>query len=279
MAEIRIMTFNVRGAPAEDGINIWKNRAALNVETIRACAPDVIGFQEVQSDNLETFRLQLQDYAFEVGLVSNRPDRLLFNAVFWRSDVFWRMSAGSFYLSRTPQHWSKDWDSGRVRVANWVKLRVLNTNVEFLHVNTHLDHLSEQARNEGSRVILQQLSRIRPNTTPCFLTGDFNSPPDLLPSNHNGHTATPYGIFRECGFVDVYHIARTKGNGGENTFHGFAGEEFRGKDNAAAWRIDWILALPGARSVFAKSYAVVRKSNPPLYPSDHYPVIADIEIA
>ena len=66
MADFRIMTFNIRGAPDDDGVNIWPNRAALNVETIRRCAPDLIGFQEAQAPNLETYQHQLKDYQSEL---------------------------------------------------------------------------------------------------------------------------------------------------------------------------------------------------------------------
>ena len=44
---MRVMSFNVRGAShRRDGDNLWEERAAMNVETIRRCGPDVIGFQE-----------------------------------------------------------------------------------------------------------------------------------------------------------------------------------------------------------------------------------------
>jgi len=268
MTDIRIMTFNVRGAPPEDGVNIWQNRSALNVETIRACAPDVIGFQEVQIDNLETFKAQLGDYAFEIGLVSNRSDKFLFNAIFWNPQVLACESADGCYLSRTPDRWSKDWDSGRVRVANWVKLHIIDTELEFMHVNTHLDHISEQARIEGSRVIMEQLAKTRSDNIPIFVTGDFNCAPE----------SSPYCIFQEHGFVDAYQAAQVKDSSRANTFHGFQGDQFSVNGHAAQWRIDWILALSGMRTVTTKAYAVVRKAAPPIYPSDHYPVIADFEI-
>ncbi len=278
MAQIRIMTFNVRGAFEEDGINIWQNRAALNAETLQGCAPDVIGFQEVQGDNLVTFRSELKGYTYDIGLVSNRPDRLLFNAIFWRPEVVKRTPVGGFYLSRTPDRWSKDWDAGRVRVANWIIFRVIDTDVEFLHVNTHLDHIGKEPRLEGSRVILQQLQQIRRDGMPCLLTGDFNSSPELSSANHSGRTATAYGLYHEGGFLDAFQIAGTADNGPENTFHGYEGERFRLRDNGATWRIEWILALPGSRALSARSYAVVRTAAPPIYPSDHYPVVVDLEI-
>ncbi len=60
MNNIRVMSFNIRGSfDTWDNVNAWDKRAALNVETIKCHAPDVIGFQELQSGNLKTYRQQL----------------------------------------------------------------------------------------------------------------------------------------------------------------------------------------------------------------------------
>jgi exonuclease III len=64
----------------------------------------------------------------------------------------------------------------------------------------------------------------------------------------------------------------------ENTFHGFRGRGYSVNGDQSAWRLDWILARSGARSVSVKSCAIVRQAVPPLYPSDHYPVVADLQI-
>ena len=50
------MSFNVRGSFRDrDTPNAWDARAALNVETIVRSSPTVIGFQELQSGNLQTY--------------------------------------------------------------------------------------------------------------------------------------------------------------------------------------------------------------------------------
>ena len=72
MSSIRVMTFNVRGAPEDDGINIWKNRAKVNLDVISKAEPDVIGFQEVQDANLSAYLEKLEGYEFEPGPICNR---------------------------------------------------------------------------------------------------------------------------------------------------------------------------------------------------------------
>jgi endonuclease/exonuclease/phosphatase family metal-dependent hydrolase len=277
MTTIRIMTFNIRGIPETDGINVWTNRAALNVATIRACAPDLIGFQEAQADNLSTYQTQLADYKCELGPVTNRHDRLLYNVILWNPSVLSRVTTGGFYLSRALDHWSRDWDSARVRAVNWVRLHVAADGSEFLHLNAHLDHIGRQARLQGSRLIVHQLPRLNPDKLSVCLTGDFNSAPETL-AGESPNMDTPYGVFRSAGFVDVYDAVGARNGKHHNTFHGFQGEAFAEEGAPSAWRLDWIMLQCGSPNVHAQSCEIVRHAAPPLYPSDHYPVIADLQI-
>ncbi|HET7271569.1 MAG TPA: hypothetical protein VFI90_10850 [Rubrobacter sp.] len=43
VCSVRVMSFNIRGAShMGGGVNVWEKRAAMNVETIRRCEPDLI---------------------------------------------------------------------------------------------------------------------------------------------------------------------------------------------------------------------------------------------
>ena len=273
MTRVRLMTFNVRGAPPEDGINIWKNRAAHAVALIKAVAPDVIGFQEVHAENLTTFQPALNEYDYAIWPMTNRLDKILYNAIFWKSNLFRCARVGGFYLSTTPDVWSKDWDAGRVRAANWVRLRHTKERFEFFHFNTHLDHIGQMARVQESKILLHQLTQIMVKPLPVFLTGDFNSPPETASSDSG---ETPYNVIRNFGFTDLFRSVHVQNGAKENTFHGFQGEQFGANKNLAALRIDWILMLSPSRSVTVESSAIIRTAAPPIYPSDHYPVIADV---
>lgn len=275
MTRVRLMTFNVRGAPPEDGVNIWQNRAAHAVALIKEIAPEVIGFQEVQAENLKTFQSELKEYAYEIGPMSNRLNKILFNAIFWKMDAFQCARAGGFYLSTTPDVWSKDWDSGRVRVVNWVKLRHTKERFEFFHLNTHLDHIGRMARVQGSKILVRHLNQIMAEPLPVFLTGDFNSAPEIASQDS---TETPYGVFQNSGFTDVFRSVHVENGAKENTFHGFQGNQFGVNGNLAALRIDWILMRAPSHSLAIESSAIIRNAAPPIFPSDHYPVIADVRL-
>jgi endonuclease/exonuclease/phosphatase family metal-dependent hydrolase len=89
---------------------------------------------------------------------------------------------------------------------------------------------------------------------------------------------TVYHTFMAGDFRDTHQAAdgvSSDSSEPSNTVHGFWGEQFSRDD----LRLDWILTLNGSRTIQTRSYAIVRDAEPPLYPSDHYPVIADLTIS
>jgi hypothetical protein len=44
VADLQVMTFNIRGLQRRDSDNAWKWGASLNVSLIKRYAPDLIGF-------------------------------------------------------------------------------------------------------------------------------------------------------------------------------------------------------------------------------------------
>src|SRR5262245_50571215 len=106
------MTFNVRGSFHQDDSNDWVTRRDLNVATILKYAPDIIGFQEAQSGNLEAYKSALGEYTCELGLISIRKAANYHRVpIYWKRDCFTKLDSGGFYLSETPDAWSVSWDS------------------------------------------------------------------------------------------------------------------------------------------------------------------------
>jgi endonuclease/exonuclease/phosphatase family metal-dependent hydrolase len=93
---------------------------------------------------------------------------------------------------------------------------------------------------------------------PVIVSGDFNCAPG----------SPPYQLFREHGFIDTFAI--TNVNQMSNTFHNFGRLE---NQQGEAQRIDWILLRDVQGSLSTQSCVIVRNAQPPLYPSDHYPVL------
>lgn len=260
------MTFNIRGAYHPDGVNAWENRAALNVATIRRCSPALIGFQELQDGNLKAYEAELPEYERALGPRYENRGPHAHNAIFWDRSRLELVRAGGFWLSETPERFSKSWGTRQVRSVNWVLLRLLPDSAGLLHLNTHLDHVSEAARGEGARLVVRWLERAEIKV-PVVLTGDFNCEPG----------SAAYQTFIRAGFADAHLLA---GNEPINTFHAFAGERYRPRPGREA-RIDWILLRDSpddGRRWEARSCEVVRDAEPPVYPSDHYPVVAELSL-
>jgi endonuclease/exonuclease/phosphatase family metal-dependent hydrolase len=270
---IRVMSFNIRGSSRDRGkTNAWVNRASANVETIERCAPDLIGFQEFQRGNLKTYRQRLRGYAHILGpRYANRPPHS-FNAIFFDPVRLEVLDSGGFWLSRTPQRYSASWGTRVVRSANWALFASQQTGLTFLYLNTHLDHVSAPARREGSELVLRKLAEISEYSgreLPLIVTGDFNCRP-----------GTPtYLNFIEGGFVDAYLAAGNEESEDANTFHAFKGSRYRdAHPGRGPRRIDWILLNDPNRRLAAKSCVIVRDEDESsgVYPSDHYPVLADL---
>src|SRR5215218_4910822 len=177
--QIRVMSFNVRGSFHDARKkNAWRNRADLNVVTIERYAPDVIGLQEAQRGNLGAYRKRLPRYAHIRGprYGNTIPDD--FNAILFDPERLEPLDSGGFWLSETPEKYSRSWDTRVARSATWALFRLLETELTFLHLNTHLDHVSAVARREASKLVVRKAAEISDHTgvePPSIVTGDFNS--------------------------------------------------------------------------------------------------------
>ncbi len=267
---IRVMSFNVRGSSRDRGeANAWENRATANVEAIGRRTPALIGLQESQSGNLETYRERLSQYACVRGPRSGNRAPYDFNAILFDPDYLELLDSGGFWLSETPERYSASWGTRVARSANWAHFRFSGTDLSFLHLNTHLDHVSRLARVEGSGLIVRKLAELREDEQPVVVTGDFNCRP-----------GTPvHRSFVRAGFVDTYLAAGNEDGSDANTFHAFKGARYReARPGLGPRRIDWILLKDPGRRIRVGSHLILRDraQEPGVYPSDHYPVLAEL---
>lgn len=174
--DLTVMTLNMRYDNPEDGVNNWRFRRERVGELIRSEAVDLLGTQEVLANQFDDLQALLPGYC-AVGV--GREDGVRageFNAVFFRSDRFELLDSGVFWLSEDPETpGSKGWDGACERLATWVMLRD-KSGRELLFINTHLDHIGEQARREGVALLLRRIETLR-GDRPVILTGDFNAEP------------------------------------------------------------------------------------------------------
>ena len=174
--ELAVMTLNMRYDNPEDGMNNWRFRRERIAGLIRSEAVDLLGTQEVLANQFDDLQALLPGYR-AVGVGREDGARAgEFNAVFFRSDRFELLDSGVFWLSEEPETpGSKGWDGACERLATWTVLRD-KSGRELLFINTHLDHVVEQARREGVALLLRRIETLR-DGRPVILTGDFNAEP------------------------------------------------------------------------------------------------------
>lgn len=256
---MRIITCNIRTSGASDGSNAWSARRALCLAVIGAAAADIVCFQEMNEDQYDDARRALGDYD-HYGLPDIPGRRRPVNAVFYRRAAFEPLAAAGYWLSPTPHvPGSRGWDSRCVRLANWVQLREKAGGRELRVVNTHLDHIGQEARENQASLLVADAAAWG-EEYPQLLTGDFNC------DRRNPAIAR----LLAGGWRDTYAAVHGPGDPG-HTFHGFQGPAFRGETG----KMDWVFGRGALRATAA---AIIRHSENGRFPSDHYFVSADIEL-
>ena len=256
---IRVATCNIRCLPANDGPNHWELRKEFTLRVIKDLEADIICFQELWLPQCNFAKKHLNGYAYFAVADETKTDRPT-NAIFYREDKFEVVSPGGFWLSETPHiSGSSSWGSACVRLVNWLRLRCRPNGREFRLINTHLDHVSQTAREGGARLICEDAAAYE-NDYPQILTGDMNC---------DVNNAAILRYF-SGGWKDTYAVANNVSEPG-HTFHAFEGPEYQG----SIGKMDWVF-VKGRVDVLSASIIDVDERG--RYPSDHYFVTADVQI-
>jgi endonuclease/exonuclease/phosphatase family metal-dependent hydrolase len=233
----------------------------------------VIGLQEAQRGNLDAYSKRLPRYAHIRGPRYGNATPHDFNTILFDPERLELLDSGGFWLSETPDEYSRSWETRVARSATWALFGVLGTDLSFVLLNTHFDHVSALARQQGSKLVVRRIVEISDRTgvdPPAIVTGDFNS----RPRNRTHKT------FLESGFVDTYLAAGNEEGG--NTFHAFKGALYRdAHPHRGPRRIDWVLLKDPRGRLGVKSHRIIHDADEGsgLYPSDHYPLLVEFSIS
>lgn len=250
--ELCVMTYNLRYASTTPP-NAWPQRRPLVAECIRQVNPDLFGTQEGLYQQLKDVAADQPGYQW-IGLGREGGSKGEFMAIFYRQARLEPLAYDHFWLSDTPEVMgSTTWGNANRRMVTWVKFRDLKTGRQFYHVNTHLDHEVQVARERGAELIRSRVEKLGASL-PVILTGDFN----CATNNQAYKTLVADGFF-----TDTWMIAKERRGEGLGTFNGFKATP---KDNI---RIDWILAR-GKAEVSATEIVTFTKDG--MFPSDHFPL-------
>lgn len=265
MSLFNVATLNISGWRMS-GQNSWFERRINALNFISQYSPDIIGFQELHLSNMLYLTERIEDLTFWTGI--DEGNGMIPNTIAVNEHRFFCVSRDSVWLSNTPYVKSIGWNSQNLRACSIYHLWDLQDQRLLIVVNVHLDHVSEEARVNGSKMILGELSDIDTGV-PIVITGDFNCD-TYAPFEGVKYTGIPNELFSYAGFRDAWH-ARNNQYPPPNTFNGFEGSEYEGGDHGT-WRVDWILA----KNLDVVSCEVVTQPDDQLI-SDHYPVVAMLD--
>ena len=249
----RVATFNIR-TPIDKPPNAWTCRVDRVRALIQRHGFDLMGLQEATAKQIDDL---LTDGWAYVGVGRDDGKRGgEASCIFYKKDRFDVRDSGTFWLSETPEvPGSKSWESACPRICTWSRLADRKSGKVFVHFNTHLDHMSPAARTNGMALILKRMPQITQGM-PVLLTGDMNAVPESEPIR------LALSVLR-----DSNALSRTPHTGPVATINGF---KFHKK---ATGCIDYIFVSTGIRVL---SHATLDDSENSLYPSDHFPVAADV---
>ncbi|SEM61188.1 endonuclease/exonuclease/phosphatase family protein [Paenibacillus sp. OV219] len=214
--QLNFMTFNLRVHVLEDGDNAWPNRINEVAEAIKQAQADIVCTQEGLPSMLQDLQALLPEY----------------------------QSIGASRSSGTP-------DECCARMCTWAKFSSLEGK-EWIVYNTHLDHVSEEARQNGIQLILSKMNPSK-SLIPSMLTGDFNCEP----------SSKVIELIHEAGLISAFSFLEEPLS---RTYHGF-----QGGDTGSP--IDYIYMSEDAR---ISSSTIDRSLYNGRYPSDHYPITTTV---
>ena len=208
----RVMTFNIRFANPADGINQWENRKEAVADFLLYYQPMIFGVQEALISQLEFMDEHLPDYS-RIGVGrDDGEEKGEFSAIYFNHTKLKLLDETTFWLSEEDSVVSVGWDASMERICTVGLFEGIENQQLILVLNTHYDHIGEEAREESSKLILRKIQELNTQNFPVVLMGDFNSEPDQAPitilteelqdaaSLADGHIYGPVGTF--TGFTE-----------------------------------------------------------------------------
>ncbi|HKL14519.1 MAG TPA: endonuclease/exonuclease/phosphatase family protein [Balneolaceae bacterium] len=256
-----VMSYNIRYDNTDDGINSWSNRKA-HVAGMMAniYEADIIGVQEALKGQLDDLQSQMPDYSWVGAGRDDGNDKGEFSPIFYKTDRLDLVATNTFWLSETPHRpGSKSWDAAITRIATWARFKDLRTNEEFYFLNTHFDHIGEVARVESAKMIVEFVNDLDDNM-PVVVTGDFN-----VPETSEAYSA----IIGSPRLSDARYESDSGHEGPTASFSDW--ETLRPPES----RIDYIFV---SDRVDVLNHMIADDRYDGRFPSDHLPVLADIQL-
>lgn len=251
-------TYNLRLQTSADTGNMWSQRAPQVAALIRFHQFDIFGTQEGFTNQLNDIKKALPEYDFYGVGRDDGKEAGEHSAIFFRKSRFSVLKSGDFWLSETPDQPSKGWDATCCnRICSWAQFADKATGTNFFFFSAHFDHQGNIARVESSKLILQRITTIAGNA-PVIFVGDLNG----------DQQSEWYQNIQNSELLEDSYKRATAPYANNGTFNGF------GKNLSSPAIIDHIFV---SSHFFVQRWGILSDSYHGKFPSDHFPVVADLE--
>ncbi|KAJ1323635.1 maltose 6'-phosphate phosphatase [Microdochium nivale] len=285
---LRIVSFNIRYDASklasgetrwwEDGCSVTSLSCRLPhttgyINDIAGAAPQdaavVFGMQEVLDNQLKDVKFELnaaRGTGWEhIGVARDDGDKDgEYSPIIYNTNVLRLLHQETKWLSPTPEQPSFGWDAGSRRVVTIGVFEHKATSRRFIHANTHLDNASQQAREEGIKVVAARLGAVQAlfgQDLGVTLTGDFNSV--------RGSTDA-YGVLESLGTMQDLWTAAPHGSDVVQTYTAFT------REGVSQIDFIWFGQTPGGANFTAAKVEVIDNVRSGLLVSDHRAVVGDL---
>ncbi|WP_281290785.1 endonuclease/exonuclease/phosphatase family protein [Streptomyces sedi] len=154
----------------------WTDRRPVLARFLARERPTVLGVQEALYHQVKQVDADLPKGYDWIGLGREGGGRGEFMGIYYDADRLEPLDFDHFWLSDTPNViGSASWGNSVIRMTTWARFLDRRTEREFIHVNTHFDHQSENARQRSAALVAERIAGFGPDV-PVVLTGDFNTP-------------------------------------------------------------------------------------------------------
>ncbi len=217
------------------------------VNQIKEIDPDLIGFQGLINETKEDLIAELDGYDY-----TNSSSNSDGNTIFYKKEKFDLLDSGNIWYTNTPNIESIGYDAETYRYATWVELKDKKSNLNFYHYNTQFESDHNQSKTKSFEILMKELLNLDESVV---LTGNFM----FFEGEHSYNDFTDYKL-SDSKYKTVDNVSYSTINFGFNLNYSLIKP------------LDFIFVSD--ETILVNNYRIDNSE----IVSNHFPVIADIEI-